>query len=273
MFDALHKGYLAEMQLSILQDDNDPTHVLELYSFTFEYPHEAQGVASERGVKVQMNGPANTNVSLFNARQALTQVVKNMVAVNAHMPHLPDDRHLLMHIIYNNRRPRGYQAVGFLPTSDAISFPTGTQGWSVETEHLGQVFTGHQTVGLRVSYMSPAVAVDVLDDEVVVIPDGLEYGPSFSRLAPIVTGPLHPPESSHNLRKSPTERPRLEAMSYGEDATGPSPAEPSGSEHIQPHRSQTPVTQEGDREVEEYLKRAVGVTCSPLGRSTDSCLE
>jgi hypothetical protein len=180
VFDAVRKGYLDEMQFSIFQDPNQPNRILELYSFNFQYSVKETDTASDPYVSVQMNGPGNTNVLLLNAREALNTVIRNMVGLAGTLPALPASRCVLMHIIYNERRPAGYQPEGFHPSTDGdVSFPT--DGWEMQTTDCGQMQTGHQAVGLRVSYTSPVSGQDIPDDEVVVIPDQLKYGEVISR--------------------------------------------------------------------------------------------
>ncbi|KAF2690176.1 hypothetical protein K458DRAFT_99667 [Lentithecium fluviatile CBS 122367] len=245
VFDAVNKGYVAEIQLSIVQDASQPTQVLELYSFTFQYSDSE--TSSNPSVNVQMNGPRNTKVSLFNARQALNTVIKNMVGLSGILPHLPDRRSVLMHMVYNDRRPSGYEAPGFHRSADAeVSFP---RGWALEANHYGKMETGFQTVSLCASYISHP---DVPDGRIAVIPEGVQYGPTFSRLdsmnnnqLPVTheDGPM-PHQGTPSVRGLPSN------SRIGKDMMAPTPSQ------LEPDDQEAPALGHRDDQDQEFLRKA-----------------
>lgn len=241
MFDAMIRGYLDELQLSILEDPNQPTKILELYSFNFRYTSASVDSCDNPHIDVDMTDPSGTTVTLGNARLALNTVVRTMVDLNGSLPHLPSRRFVLLHLMYNDRRPRGYQAEGFGPSAtNTIRFPT--DGWEMQASHCGQMSTGIQTVGLRVLYTSQVESMNDENAEAVVMPDDLIYGKPLSRLNATdikanVPGTQHLQQTKdHNA--PPSEQLQTESSHSG--------APQSKEVHVI-----TPVTNPGRQEVQQ----------------------
>ncbi|KAJ4295331.1 hypothetical protein N0V90_007342 [Kalmusia sp. IMI 367209] len=177
VFEAIQLGYLSQLQISIFADANRPREVLELYCFHFQYlPSRDGSIVANIEVEDVKNKRA---VSLKDAREALNTVIKNMVGLNGTMPCLPERCYMSPYLVWNERRPSGYQPPGFHPYGDEnISFPV-TEGWAIETSICGNIKAGPQAVNLGVAYMKEIGFND--SGEAVVMPD-FNYGETFNRL-------------------------------------------------------------------------------------------
>ncbi|KAL1594455.1 hypothetical protein SLS60_010215 [Paraconiothyrium brasiliense] len=180
VFEAIERGYLDQLQICIFADEGRPTNVIELYCFHLHYSELSQDGSIVVDVEVQ-DAHTKKTVSLKNTREALNTVIKNMVGLNGTMPHLPELCFMSPYLVWNERRPSGYQPPGFHSSNDVnISFPV-TEGWMMETSTCGQVKTGHRMVDLGIAYTKGVELTLDNDGEAIVMPD-FAYGGELSRL-------------------------------------------------------------------------------------------
>jgi hypothetical protein len=93
-------------------------------------------------VGVTIEGPRDSKVSLIDARRALNDVILQLINLNGIMPALPGRQSIMMHLVYNETCPQGFEAEGFRKVSaqDQVRFPS--QGWEMQTANMGQMHTG-----------------------------------------------------------------------------------------------------------------------------------
>jgi hypothetical protein len=90
VFDALSKNILDALQLTIFVDKNEPTHVLESYTFTFNYTG-TRGDASSRLASISLAaGGRESEVKTFRtAKQGLESIIRRLITLSAFLPVLP----------------------------------------------------------------------------------------------------------------------------------------------------------------------------------------
>lgn len=189
MFDALHRGFLRSLQISITENADQLSNVLELYTYTFHYKNLAAVKDTHPYSDVEMTGPGGVKVTVRTARTAMTDMVRSVVDLCGTMPRLPESRFVRLHLFYNENVPKFYEPEGFAPYTDhSIFFPEGTcQKVAVR---CGEADLGFHTVCLKVSHLRADDAVDDDDedepeDRPPKIPIQLAYRNRVSRLEDI----------------------------------------------------------------------------------------
>ncbi len=131
-FDAVEKGYLREMTLAVVRDREDPTSVLETYSFQFEYQDEDEEKTEGSNKENNKFKPRKVNLSfgvnnsgkgcimetaiaekddIYRHTRALLHKIN--VATN-NMDLLPDEAYLQVLLsYYDDRTPPDYEPPGF----------------------------------------------------------------------------------------------------------------------------------------------------------------
>jgi hypothetical protein len=183
IFPILKAGYLDKMEMSFLENPEERSNILELYSFSFRYTQsETYTDEEQQRIDIDVEDPHGKHkVTLANAREALGTVIRGMVHLNGVLPFLPPRRYMLFHVRVNDRCPKGHLTPGFIPRAAASSvrFPTGD--WEMRSSNCGQMDTGFRSVGLRVSYTSRVGPTNSQEDEAIPN-DELTYGKAVDRL-------------------------------------------------------------------------------------------
>jgi hypothetical protein len=189
VFDALHQGYLRSLQISITENADQLSNVLELYTYTFHYKNPAAVGDTYPYSDVEMTGPGGVKVTVRTARTAMTDMVRSLVDLCGTMPRLPESRFVRLHLFYNENVPKFYEPEGFAPSmGHSIFFPEGT--CQKVTVRCGEADSGFHTVYLKVSHLRADDAVDDNDedepeDRPPNIPIQLAYKNRVSRLEDI----------------------------------------------------------------------------------------
>ncbi|KAL5435653.1 hypothetical protein PMIN07_012190 [Paraphaeosphaeria minitans] len=182
VFEAIQRGYLAQLQICIFANEEQPTEMLEMYCFHLVYHDWTQDSSNVMDLEIQDSQTKKT-VSLKDAREALNTVIRTMVSLNGTMPHLPERCYMSLYLVWNERRPSGYQPPGFHSSHDAnISFPI-SEGWKMDISTCGQVKAGFPAVDLGIAY-TKGTTFDY-EGEAIVMPE-FTYGEKFSRLEPFI---------------------------------------------------------------------------------------
>ncbi|WWC99237.1 hypothetical protein V866_006133 [Kwoniella sp. B9012] len=132
--EAMRKGYLRSLMLIIFLDEEDPTNVIETYTFNFFY-HESTGAPSmsvEHSVNRQLDQSLKGLALLDKNRMLgnpMTHLeVRRMVKVTAHslvkvlhgMGELPKKRFVDIKLFYNDSAPENYVAPSFADSSEEV---------------------------------------------------------------------------------------------------------------------------------------------------------
>lgn len=90
MFDALLRYVLKAVQITVIEDRDEPQKVLESYTITFDYSGK-QGEANRRvrGVAVDFVDCQGDTRSVVKVTEDLELLVRNLKAMSASFPKLP----------------------------------------------------------------------------------------------------------------------------------------------------------------------------------------
>lgn len=99
VFEAIQRGYLAQLQICIFANENEPTKLLEMYCFHLVYSESTQDGSSVVDLQIE-DSQTRRIVSLKDIRGALNSVVRNMVSLNGTMPHLPERCYMSFYLVW-----------------------------------------------------------------------------------------------------------------------------------------------------------------------------
>ncbi|KAF2866938.1 HORMA domain-containing protein [Massariosphaeria phaeospora] len=198
VFDALHKGYLRVLQISLFADPEHEENVLEVYNFSIRYKDGAS--PTDRPSEVEMTGRRGNGVTVMQARTSMQAVVRGLVQLCGTMPALPEQRYLKLYLFYNDKCPKDYEPPGtWTEPSGSIKFPDC--GWEKITTRCGELNAGSQSVSLQVTHLESPV-----DEE--DLPNDLTYSNPCDRFEDIDS-------STH---ASNQERDTMDGQTSGPDA-------------------------------------------------------
>ncbi|EFE41270.1 meiosis specific protein Hop1, putative [Trichophyton verrucosum HKI 0517] len=217
IFDALEKNVLEAVQLTVFVDKENPSHVLETYTFSFNY---TEGGINElkRGleaVSLETN-VLTTGIKTFRtAKQGLEMIIRRLITLSTFLPILPNKRFLEIHLFYTQNCPQQYEPHGFKPTThDQILYPRD-DSWRKETQSCGIMDAGCHRVGLKVTSLK-CTREDADDEEAGTrqIPDTLKYSEKVDRESEV--GLVCEEPSSQSLTHGSDERSSQESIQVPE---------------------------------------------------------
>ncbi|KAH7383237.1 HORMA domain-containing protein [Pyrenochaeta sp. MPI-SDFR-AT-0127] len=168
IFDALRRGYLKSLHLSVHESSERPSDVLEAWTWTFHYVASTDGTHTLESI--DLKDDIGYTITLRQAKLSLNDFIRKLTGMCATLPALPETKSIILHVGYTNERPQEYFAPGFeQPAIDTARFPANPD-WEKTTTEVGIMNAGHHTASLAVSYLQKRNA-DIPD----VIPEGLEY--------------------------------------------------------------------------------------------------
>ncbi|BGP13935.1 hypothetical protein JCM10213_003851 [Rhodosporidiobolus nylandii] len=182
--EAIEKGYLQQLIFAIYLDPNDPTNIVETYSFTFSYEMDAQGnKRPELVVQNQLSGMVISASSFSNpeaprkvgdVKRQVQQMIKNLITSTQLLDELPRRRFLTIRLFYTDDTPAEYEPPFFKPVpTDAPKFTIATPLVSEPPDFgtLGALQTGYHGVALH--SVSIAHLLDVPYDENISLEEAL----------------------------------------------------------------------------------------------------
>jgi hypothetical protein len=145
---------LKTLHLSIFEDEDHPTDVLEAWTLTVDnYIKGANGAQVASGFNVTDQQGTSTKVTLNRAKHSLIEFIRQLTNMSSAMPSLPAKKFIGLEIGYTESTPEGYHAPGFRhPVYDLVSFPSD-EDWGRVTTSIGILHTGHHAAGLKVSHL------------------------------------------------------------------------------------------------------------------------
>ena len=97
IFDALAKSALEAVQLTVFVDKNQPTQILESYTFTFKYTGDAGDVNSRlASMSLDSVGCTAEMTTLHSARQGLEMIIRRLITLSSFLPVLPSEYHTIL---------------------------------------------------------------------------------------------------------------------------------------------------------------------------------
>ncbi|GAA5868512.1 hypothetical protein JCM8547_006296, partial [Rhodosporidiobolus lusitaniae] len=183
--EAIEKGYLHQLIFAIYLDPDDPTNLVECYTFTFTYETDAQGnKRPELLVRNQLSGlviSSNSNGARQDERRKegevkrqVQQMIKNLITSTQLLDELPRRRYLTMRLLYTDETPADYEPPCFKPVpveSPAFTFATPRCEEPPDAGTLGSMSTGFH--GVAVHSVSIAHLLDTAYDENVTLDEAL----------------------------------------------------------------------------------------------------
>ncbi|KAF1984222.1 HORMA-domain-containing protein [Aulographum hederae CBS 113979] len=202
-FDALKKKYLHAIQLTIFEDPNAPTEVIETYTFTINYiTNDGDGPSLQN---VSFQGLHGETVTVKNVRYALAAFTRKLIALCNSLPDLPARRYMKMRLHYTDNCDPEYEASGFSVCNDNTLFFAGSEGWEKVTDAIGPVATGHHTISVKASHL------DADEAQEPEIPAGLPCTTPFSGDQDVELAP-HSMQAANDFLKEEWEAVKAKAM-------------------------------------------------------------
>jgi len=141
--DAIRKGYLKSLSFSVFLDDKNPTDLLEVYTFFFDYKDD--------DIQMSINDQENEPISLLDSRKMLQQLMKRFIIITQSLEPLPDNKFMAMRLLFNDKCPKEYQPPFFRDASaDPIAFLKAPKKSNVEKYSAGSVNTSYHDIQLKV---------------------------------------------------------------------------------------------------------------------------
>ncbi|KAF2493327.1 hypothetical protein BU16DRAFT_583445 [Lophium mytilinum] len=207
-FDALKRGHLRAIQLNIFEDADNPSNVVETYTFTFNYVRSPD--RSVAVVGIEMTGPNSESVTIKNAKYAMQMFIRRLMTLCSTLPDLPSRRYLNMHLFYTDDCDPDYEPPGFKESdSNTVFFPDSE--WKRESVSCGTMDGGFHAVTLKVSYLrNVAQETGQFAGVDRGIPANLTYTKSVSRDVDIEVledaAPVEQAEQTENAEQTSVER-------------------------------------------------------------------
>ncbi|BGO97761.1 Meiosis-specific protein HOP1 [Rhodotorula toruloides] len=197
--EAIEKGYLHQLVFAIYLDPEEPTNLVESYTFTFSYETDPQGNKKpELVVQDQLSGMVISS-SIFghssrdntrkesDVKRQVQQMIKNLITSTQVLDELPRRRFLNVRLFYTDDTPPEYEPPHFRPVAiDApgYSFSTPTVADEPDFGTLGTVTTGFHGVALH--SVSIAHVLDTSYDENISLDEALARNKRDAASRPVV---------------------------------------------------------------------------------------
>ncbi|KAG8894372.1 DNA binding protein, partial [Tulasnella sp. 417] len=176
--DAIEKQYLSSFVLAIYLDRNDPTNIVEAYTFNFSY-HEVPGQEGrvptmdlsmrmgDMSLESEMDSQQNKRVSAAPAGRSSREVatnlrtlLRNLTTRVAMLYDLPRRRYATFKLYYTSDTPEEYQPPGFTavdPEEARLYFATHHSEEVPDREVYGTIETGYHSVDIKVASLTHCI--------------------------------------------------------------------------------------------------------------------
>ncbi|OHT11335.1 HORMA domain containing protein [Tritrichomonas foetus] len=155
VFDAIEKHYLKALVFSIFSEFNNPSSLLESYTFKFSYPEDGN---ISMGMIATAKGQSSKELSYMTReqiQQAWCTLIRTLITLSHTLPPLPQERHVAMRLYYyEDVTPTDYNPPGFTAADDAPNFEFVAEPECVEIG--GSVRTKYHAVSLRLDTAMPS---------------------------------------------------------------------------------------------------------------------
>ena len=164
VFDALQKHYLRAVVFSIFSKFNDPSSLLESYTFKFNYP-------SDGNIGIDMITDSTNETLKFMSKDQIQKawctMIRTLITLSQTLPPLPKNRHIAVRVYYYEEvTPDDYQPPGFNSANEVPPFEFENEATQIEI--AGKISTKYHTVSLRLDtamehYEEQSISIDDLD--------------------------------------------------------------------------------------------------------------
>ncbi|KAH0790817.1 Hop1 [Histomonas meleagridis] len=167
-FDALQHHYLRALVFSIFSEPNNPSSLIESYTFKFSYPSDG---SISFDMKASMKGKEDqkmTYMSREQIQQAWCTMIRTLITISHALPPLPSERFLSMRLYYyDDVTPPDYEPPGFSCATETPNYEFVADSELIEIG--GSVNTKYHSVSLRLDTAMPnyhQMETDELDEKV-----------------------------------------------------------------------------------------------------------
>ncbi|GJN88507.1 hypothetical protein Rhopal_001473-T1 [Rhodotorula paludigena] len=186
---AIEKGYLHQLIFAIYLDPDDPTNLVESYTFTFSYETDAEGNKASRSkpelvVQDQLSGMVISPSAYGTTKEPprkegdvkrqVQQMIKNLITSTQVLDELPRRRFLNIRLFYTDETPPDYEPPCFHPVEvdmPGYSLTTPSVADPPDFGTLGSMATGFHGVALHT--VSIAHLLDTPFDEHITVDEAL----------------------------------------------------------------------------------------------------
>ncbi|KAF2659958.1 hypothetical protein K491DRAFT_688815 [Lophiostoma macrostomum CBS 122681] len=187
-FDALQKGFLRSIQVSLFENPDEQYNIVELYTFTFHYSDTNSGTPTVTAITSSTGGKITSDkITVKKARWMMQLFLRDVVTASRTLGAMPEEFHVRMHLTYTEECPETYEPPGFqASTDDTVFYPDN--GYVKTTSTIPGIDAGHHTLSFKVSQLDsahPGEHADEDHEELTLLPNGLSYGDRSSRLEDI----------------------------------------------------------------------------------------
>ncbi|KAF8323084.1 hypothetical protein DL93DRAFT_2151415 [Clavulina sp. PMI_390] len=197
IFDALEKHYLKSFVFGIYLDKDDPTNIIESWTFNFRYPKDPETGRSHAHLAID-NQLANMSLSgsskvdtrgvagattIGDVKRSLKSLTKAIISSTQGMEALPGRRYATFKIFYNDDAPADYEAPSFVAgdaVKDVLVFSTHSAEEAPEKVIIGSMDSFFHTVSVSIGSVA------------AVIPSGEDNAATYSGL-----NTSGPPSAAH----------------------------------------------------------------------------
>ncbi|KPV75942.1 uncharacterized protein RHOBADRAFT_52950 [Rhodotorula graminis WP1] len=196
--EAIEKGYLHQLVFAIYLDPDQPTNLVESYTFTFTYETDTEGnKRPELVVQDQLSGMVISSSSGLASQEAprkegdvkrqVQQMIKNLITSTQVLDELPRRRFLNVRLFYTKETPASYEPPHFRPVPvDAPGYILTTPSVADPPDFgtLGNVSTGFH--GISLHSVSIAHVLDTPFDDRISLDQALERNRFDAASRPVV---------------------------------------------------------------------------------------
>ncbi|EAY09113.1 HORMA domain containing protein [Trichomonas vaginalis G3] len=154
VFDALQKHYLRALVFSVFKEYNNPSSLLESYTFKFTYPSDGN-VSLDFTAQTGNEEKKLSFMSKEQIQQAWCTMIRTLITLSHALPPLPHKRHIAMRLYYyDDITPADYNPPGFAQADDAPDFEFIEESERIDVG--GSVKTKFHSVQMRLDTAMPA---------------------------------------------------------------------------------------------------------------------
>lgn len=147
VFQSIKLKYLKALSLGIFVNEDDPTDLLENYTFMFGYDDSNNvhmKVGSDRDNEVD-------SISLLDSRKMAQQLMRRFIIITQSLEPLPQKKFLTLRLMFNESAPTDYQPQLFRDaTYDRPAIIKVPQSTDLDTFSVGSLDTKHHKISLKV---------------------------------------------------------------------------------------------------------------------------
>lgn len=149
VFQSIKLRYLKALSLGIFLKEDDPTDLLENYTFTFDYDEE-------NNFKLRIGSSNNdedgtSTISLLDSRKMAQQLMRRFIIITQSLEPLPQKKFLTLRLMFNDSAPPNYQPHLFKDATfekpATVRVPSSTDP---ETFSVGSLDTKKHKMSLKV---------------------------------------------------------------------------------------------------------------------------